>query len=419
MKATPGFLVTVVCYALLALLSRGAEQVDPAAFDKNGNRVLELDELRFYVIKRDKLTPDPKAFLTENLTLMPDAEARIRTNLFDQADFRVGEIYGQLNVPSGTPIPVEQLRQLVKPDSESGKEKGFNIPGLYAESRKLTNGVNGSLSPFVLRKTADDWSSDLKKAQGAKITYSDDRESHKTTWSTEGALIYPLAFSDDYTAYDREKPIRSERWLLLPAVGWNVNKTAQTAKSDIEELQWQVPVVWSANHVGLGWLRNSELALTPYVLTDFSFKGLVEGFSVGYSAYVFDNGSGFGINTGYKGLGNSPLMYRLGLVPALDYNHLSSTSRFISRTDHDDYVRWGGKLEAGLITKGYPSLESVVSYQPMIGIAGAPDYSYLLSLSGKLWLNKYAGFSVDYQRGNTPVAQKDIDLLTAGLEVKF
>ena len=79
---------------------------------------------------------------------------------------------------------------------------------------------------------------------------------------------------------------RSQRWLLLPAVEWNVNKSAQTTDSNIEELQWQAPVVWSANHVGLGWLRNSELALTPYVLTDFSFKGLVEGFSFSYSAYI-------------------------------------------------------------------------------------------------------------------------------------
>jgi hypothetical protein len=155
------------------------------------------------------------------------------------------------------------------------------------------------------------------------------------------------------------------------------------------------------------------------VLTDFSFKGLVSGASFSYSPNVFDDISGFGINTGYKGLGHTPLMYRLGLVPSVDYNHLFSTSRFITRKTQTDYFRLGGKVEAGLITKGYPSIEAIASYQPLIGISGAPDYSYLLSLSGKLWFNKNVGFSLDYQRGETPVAQKNLDLLTAGLEVKF
>ena len=79
----------------------------------------------------------------------------------------------------------------------------------------------------------------------------------------------------------------------------------------------------------------------------------------------------------------------------------------------------GGKAEIGLITKGYPALETVAAYQMLAGITGAPDYSDLLSLSGKLWLNPFAGFTVEYQRGDTPVAQKAIKLLTIGLELKF
>ena len=405
--------VITACYAVFVFPSEGGEQIDPGAFDTNHNQVLELDELKLYVIKRDDLKPDFKVFLNDDLTLKPDAESLIQKDLFDQADYLVGGIYGQLGLTPGTPIQINQLRHSVK-DSE--KDKEVKIPGLFLESRRHTI---GSMGPFTLRKRADDWDSDLKKAQGAKLAYADDLKSHKTTWLTEGALIYPFLFSDDYTSYDREKPIRSERWLVLPSAEWKVNKTAQTNKNDIEELQVQAPVVWSANHVRLGWLRNSEFGLTPYSLTDFSFKGLVVGLSASYSPYVFDEGSGFGLNTGYKGLASIPLMYRLGLVPSLDYNHLSSTSRFISRNDHDDYFRLGGKLEAGLITKGYPAFETLVTYLPMIGITGAPDYSYLLSVSGKLWLIKYAGFSVDYQIGKTPVAQKDIDLLTAGLEIKF
>ena len=111
--------------------------------------------------------------------------------------------------------PVEQLRQLVTPASKPGKEKEFSIPGLYAESKKLTNGVNGSLGPLVLRKSADDWSSDLKKAQGANITFSNDRESHQEHLVNRRRFDIPFRISDDYTAYDREKP--NSKPTLAPA----------------------------------------------------------------------------------------------------------------------------------------------------------------------------------------------------------
>jgi hypothetical protein len=292
----------------------------------------------------------------------------------------------------------------------------MTIPGLIGTGKQSGNSLWG---PLRLRKTSDDWSSDLSKAQGANANYTDDRKAGKASWSTEGALIYPIAFSQDNTRSDPDNSIRSSTWRLLPATTWKVVKGQDPQKGDVEELQFQVPVAWSANHVGLGWLRNSDVALSPYFLTDFGFKGAVEGVSLSYTPYLQDYDSGFALNSGYKGLGNSPVLYRLGLVPSVDFNHLSSTSRFISREAHSDYFRAGGKVELGLRTMNYPSIELLASYQAFAGTSGAPDYSDLISASAKLWINDHAGITLNYQVGSTPVAQKDIDLITLGIELKF
>ena len=72
-----------------------------------------------------------------------------------------------------------------------------------------------------------------------------------------------------------------------------------------------------------------------------------------------------------------------------------------------------------MLFRSYPSLEFVLSYRAFAGIRGAPGYSDLSSLASKFWLNRHAGLAVEYERGSTPIAQRDIDLWTLSFELKF
>jgi hypothetical protein len=405
-----------VGFAIAGDAAQREKALDPRAFDTNANATLEGDELVRYVVRRDKINPDLDAVMSSDLKLRPDAEILVLADLRKQAADGIGEIRGRLGVGFGAPVPLDKLQNLVLSDNPPDEEDGFPIPGGIMTS--VTNRY-GSAGPVRLRKTADDWRANADDSQGATLAYSHNSKDNKTAWASEGSLIYPILLSGDNTADDRESGVRSWWLWMLPSMSWKVNKIDQTDDSDIEELLYQIPIVWSANHTGLGWLRNSEFKLAPYMHTDFSLDGLVLGTSISYVPYVFDSVSGLALNAGYKGLGKTPFRYRTGLTPTVDFNHLCSDSQYIKREDNDDYLRAGGKAEAGIITKGYPSLEFVASYQAFAGLIGAPDQSDLMSLAGKLWFNENMGLSIEYQRGETPIAQKDIDLAIMGLELKY
>lgn len=282
------------------------------------------------------------------------------------------------------------------------------------------------MGPFLLRKSADDWLKERKDTEGAKVAYADNRIDKQTTWSTEGALLYPMRLWQRNVAPNSTEFFGSQSIQFIPSASWKVVNIAETNKGDIEELMFQLPVVWSVTHRGAGWWRNSHVGLTPYYHTDFHFDGEVFGGKLTWTPVFRQEvendyrGPLLSVNTGYRDLWRSaPLRYYIGLVPALDFNHFSRTNLFITREKHDDYFRAGGKAELGLKTAGYPSLELLASYEAFAGLHGAPDFSDLISLKSKFWFSDYAGVFLQYDKGDTPVAQKKIDLVTFGLELRF
>lgn len=449
MKALP-FLLSALGGVLLSL-AHAKDPLDPGKFAHASADSMTREELRRYVIERDNLQPKRGDLMANDglYTGDPDKEAllklskedligrlsyfesklkAIRRSMNEEADLKIGAIKFKagLKAEDQPPYPVALVRQaehlIVKADgkvvSEKPKDEPWKKPGLFGEAKELEK-HDGKRGPFLLRKTADDWSGDLTDAAGAKVTYADDRLSKKSKWSSEGAVIYPIALGGKEDGNPGRPKSGNATLQVLPALGWKIADVQETATGDVEELQLQAPLVWSTPQFNVGWLSNSVFSFSPYTLTDFHFKGAVLGATASFAPFIFDRKSGFAINKGYTGLCYGPVLYRIGFEPGLDYNHLSSTSRFITRDDHKDHFRIGGKTELALRWQDFPSLEFVISYQGFASISGGPSHSDLFSYSAKIWLNEYAGLSLEHQKGSTPVADKDVNLTTFGFEFRF
>jgi hypothetical protein len=59
------------------------------------------------------------------------------------------------------------------------------------------------------------------------------------------------------------------------------------------------------------------------------------------------------------------------------------------------------------------------SYEMLEALSGEGGFSDLLKLRATLRLNDYAGLTLEYSVGDTPVADQEIDLITLGLELKL
>lgn len=394
--------------------SSPAQVVDLAKFDFDGNGKLDKRELALFVAKRDNLKPNIAAFLSDagKLTVAPEKlEGAIEQDLRSQAADAVGEIVARLDGDS--PYAIADVRQVLAPPAVVPESSRLRLPGALGQK---TVSSHGSMGPLLLRKSVDDGDKDLKNSAGAKLAHSRNRLTDKSTWVTEGALLFPMAGWSNERRADR----LSERWSMLLSASWKVVQVGQTTTGDAEELQFQAPFMKSINRGDGSALRNAEYKVTPYFLTDFGFRGKVAGASFSYTPYVKPASGGVEVNTGYRFVSEtSPLLYRLGLVPTLDYNHLFNTSRFITRTSHKDYFRGGGRAEIGLLTHTLPAIELRATYSGFWRIDGAPSQSDLLSLTTKLWLNPNAAVTLEHQKGDTPVATKEVDVTTLGLELRF
>ncbi len=396
---------------------------NPGAFDFNGDGVLSVPELEAYVAKRDDLKLDSTLLLADDLTLKVGGVDAALHDLRERAGREVGAIYEGLSraEEDRSPLPVDDVTRLEQSRHIRAKEtKPLHLDGLFRSPSE----VNGkSLGPLLLRKDINSIEKDVHEAEGAQFSYSNDRKAGGTSWQTEGALVYPIT-----NAKGTASPIpkagsttKGDTTKLLPSISWRVNKSGKDGNGDIEELQLQVSYIRSINLGNGGWLRNTEVSAAPYLLSDFSLDGLVWGAMVKVTPYIksTEGPEMLAINAGYISLGSAPLMYRFAAVPLLDFNHLSRTSRFITRDGKDTYLRGGLNTELGIRTRGFPAFETIVSYQGFESLAGASGYSDLASFSGKLWLNEFAAFTAKYQKGETPVAQKAVNLFTAGIELKF
>lgn len=416
---------TALIISLSAVAAAQEAGPDPASFDRDGNGLLDESELRQYIVRRDKLKPDMGRLLNTDLTFKAKVETReeiealFRKDVEDKASDALGELKAHLH-PLQPPYPLQVFKQPIADGSDgpsSPADQPLEKPGVLRVPRTSTH---GSFGPILLRRSADDWSSPVGSAAGALFSYANDRRRDRSSWTAEGALIYPLHFRRDTEPRRTGSPLHSQSLRLMPSVGWKFVDLRGGNDDEINELTFKTPFVWSANLANRGALRNVDVSLSPYILTDHQLDGGVAGVSLDLLAYVQTASSGFALNTGYKGLApGSRVFYQLGFVPTLDFHRRLSDSPYLPRTADDEHLRLGGKALAAIRTRHYPSLELKASYQWFSRLAGGPEHSDLLALTAKAWFTENVAASFEHQDGETPIARREIDLSTLGLELRF
>jgi hypothetical protein len=287
------------------------------------------------------------------------------------------------------------------------------------------------MGPIRLRKSASDLTKALKDAKGASLGVS---YNHLVpggpAWNSEGVVDYPIKLSHQGTAGE------SSEWEIGPAAGWKLAQVQGASSKNVEELDFSVPMTlyyspgrakmtgtYEENMAAAGDRVFSRLWLfqaKPYFQTDFSFAYRI----VGAQASAEFIGGFLGTNLylgGFQNIPGSSVQYQLRLIPKLDYSDTVRAGIHTTRKAGDDWTRLGGvvSLDFRLGGENFNPLDFGVSYEALGTVSGSGGYSDLLKAHVTSWLTENCGITLEYSKGDTPVADKPIDLLTLGLEVKY
>ncbi|QJE99104.1 hypothetical protein [Luteolibacter luteus] len=310
------------------------------------------------------------------------------------------------------------------------QEKALAARSKPIDPEDLLYSHGNSVGPFRLRRTTGDINTrsnglqldgpdeKIRDAKGAKIAYSDNRlKDGSGAWNSEGVLYMPFVRAVEKSSGT------DYRIGVAPAVSWNIQEQQGAGKSDVDELKFSAPFYWDTGGAKGYWTT----ILEPYYQTDTDFDGAIWG---GTASLSF---RGAALGTGRKGLylndwqffaGNSA-SYKIGLKGLIDYSETHATSPYSKRKLDDDWLRAGldASFSLGLFReKGMPEKSPLVlnvGYKFLDAFSGDGGYSDMWNVSLTYWVNDYVGFSGEYQKGETPVAKEEIDLITLGLELRY
>lgn len=248
----------------------------------------------------------------------------------------------------------------------------------------------------------------LIKAKGARFSFSNDRlDPNGQTWSTQGALLFPI--------HHYREPDAGSAFTFHSAIAasWNVESKEGPDPTEVNELKLSAPLVWGKS--GLGYFQ-----LSPFYQTDTDFEGEFYGATASFSLVAEPC---FGFYRKITDVGSRELNMSIKLNAILNYSEVGKASPYSNRMENDDWLRAGGEagLEFGLFDpKGKRApITASVSYTYLGEIEGNGGDGDLFKASLSYWLTNNAGISLEYENGETPVADKRVDLLTVGLEFRY
>jgi len=426
----------IVCLIAICGVSYSAETLSAKKFaDKNG--ILNKHATLSYLVFRDKVP----------------ASAFLKPGEFSAPDSRVEEAVGDtLNdlttqIGHGPPFRWQDIDKvsppkLSKADAEAAAPGWQKIEYLTKKKEIKENDVLvGSIGPLRLRKDSTQAGKPLDEATGAKIGYADNRlVKGNGAWNSQGALLYPITREWD----GRDSSGRSNGSYFLfettPAISWQLAETEDRLPAkDVQDLKFSVPITLSyappaqrrqgrfdesAHHARRD--VNLVAQVEPYFDTDFGFRHEIWGVTASLE-YVGPVGPFY--LGGFTGLINtkpestnigSLLMCRVRVRPLLDYSATERGGPHTSRSEGDDWFRLGGEASFDLRFGGKKNpLDVGISYRFMYTESGDSDFAELLKYHATLWLSPNVGLTAEYQRGDTSVSDKKIDLVTLGLELKY
>lgn len=321
---------------------------------------------------------------------------------------------------------------------------------LKDDARRSTLLSASSLGPLRLRKSIVDRDALLErrgeitksgpeegitKISGATFSFSDNRlPDGDREWDTQGALYMPFDWiHTEFTevpSTGANRPRGSTHFHIAPGAEWKYHRADKEDGPDINELKLSVPFSLDTP-VGT---NGNYLTVTaePFYQTDFDFDGRIVG-ALGTISYRGKVPLLRKVND-WVALRPGPdqgLYRRIVLEGNVDYSNVERASNWISRPEGDHWLRVGGKVGLDIAYRpkhlgqspAYERKSNVIdfslSYRWMDTLSGNGGSSDIFDAKLTYWINDFAGITAQYQRGDTPVAEATIDLLTFGIELRY
>lgn len=304
---------------------------------------------------------------------------------------------------------------------EQAKDK-YTKKGLIGEPLLSKDGTM-QYGPIRLRQKVEDWNKDIVVTGlgGASVSYAHDRIEKTGTWQSQGSLIYPIEYVGEGVNYAGDL-----KFALLPSVTWDYYSVDSSSRADTEDLTFRIPVYCTFMHdiqhnedtpsdAGLMYWR-SEFYFSPYYLTDFDFDGAMVGLELNYEPIL--GISQFHTGSWVKLLKESDIAYLFRIIPGLTYGRVLEESPYINREENDDILALTTSLEVRFKLFGKSSpWEIYGTYDLWYDFNEETDeYSDILKIGSTWWFNEHIGMDIKYQKGDTILTNREIDLMTLNLQ---
>ena len=415
------FCSAVFSLSFLLINVEAAENISAKKFAGNDGMLDEHEAALYLAFIKNK--PLSEFLVPGQLTIDIDKIKKVMAIDIADLKLRIGE-------PLWRPQELDSLAIAKKRDHQ--KKPGWKkITGVTVAKPLGEKGDKGSLGPIRLRKSGSELAKNSSNAKGALIGFSDNRLINGGgAWNTQGALGYPVKF------FFQHGPGRSTEFEITPVFGWNLAEAEGTAEYEVNELDFSLPVIVYISPGGnkmtgtyeenisaasdRGFSRLWIVTAKPYFQTDFDFRHEIYGIeaSAEYVGYLFGSKLYFG---GFQSIASNGLQYQLRVIPRVDYSETEKGGIHTTRQEGDDWFRLGGQvaLDFRIGEEYFNSLDIGTSYQFFEALSGQGGYSDLFNTYATWWLSENAGMTLEYSKGNTPVAAQKIDLVILGLEFKY
>lgn len=432
----------------LALASAGhaADKPLTAADFATKKGMLDENACRLYIIHRQKTGAD-RLLKPGSMTI-----DQAKLNEHSQDYYNQILLWNTPEQPNKPPFTVAHVEAALNANKPPDRERPAwqKIPGVTEKySPKLENKDSSwNIGPLAIRRDLDEVkkdSKDLKDVKGAKFAFADNHQSGENgAWNSQGVIYWPFAadvpFRNSGSVYFSGG--FATEWIMAER---EAPKTKVTDPGDAEELTASVPLTFyispparkeayfepniatpvdpDAGPSSAYWVFQGK----PYMNTDFSFDHEIYGAtaSLRYVGAVFGSELYLGKYQNFSDAGSgwlvdSNLRYQLTLTPTLDYSYVNQGGTHTTRKPGDDWLRLGAKAGFDLAF-GPPDTPFTLgtSYQFFDTVDGKGGYSYLWKSNATWWMTPELGLSLEHAIGNTPVADKEIDQTTFGLEFRY
>ena len=368
-------LILFICLSILSL-SAFSQKIE--SFDTNGDDLIGKSEYLKFLFAKKKI---PFETIDENSDgALTDDELEL---VFADDLLLIGRNYG------GFPVKVEYLVEKVE-----SKTSGFlKRNGILIRSNYDEISLDNKVTPF-------------SKGDPAVFSYSRNKLDTTSIWTAQGAIMRPFEIlKNDSNSAD---------YIIAPSVSFN-RKISSNEKGEANSLIFRLggSSEWHGKK-DLFW--NTRLAFA--YATDFDFDADVWAVELEFEpSNVF---KGMGV---YQNFNDDKEKFNVLRYTWRIYGHfeIGNTSDVGSNEILEDgsFTRVGLKGEFGLMFRERVELKTKLAY--LYGLSGEPDNSELISIKSIYRLDDtgHLTLNFEYQKGNIPLLQQEVDNWTFGLGIKF